>query len=158
MWDPRKKRKRRQECCGCCEKCVTIGLCITRFRSTGFSRWKVSVESDAESLGTNSKSTIHNVYATSSEYPGKERTIVGKNKCQSSSSAKSLRNEIWGQVPWGDRTTATMCPKQGLESCPKNFTSSKKKTMLHSTFPRRNGYSHGYSRLRQQKSGRKESL
>ena len=34
------------------------------------------------------------VYATSSKYPGQERTIVGKNKCQSSSSAKSLRREI----------------------------------------------------------------
>ena len=42
-----------------------------------------------KSLGTNSKGTIHRVYATSSEYPGKQRTIVGKNQCQSSSSAKS---------------------------------------------------------------------
>ena len=33
-------------------------------------------------------------------------------------------------------------------------TRSKKKTRLHSTFPRENGY----SRLRQQKSRRKESL
>ena len=31
-----------------------------------------------------SKGTIHKVYATSSECPGKERTIVGKNKSQSS--------------------------------------------------------------------------
>ena len=46
-----------------------------------------------------------------------KRTIVGKNQCQSSSSAKSLRCEIWGQVPWRDWTTAAMCPKQGLESC-----------------------------------------
>ena len=51
-------------------------------------------ETDAKRLGTNSKGTIHKVYATSSEYPGKERTIVGKNKCQSSSSAKSLRYEF----------------------------------------------------------------
>ena len=51
-------------------------------------------EPDAKSLGTDSKSTVHSVYATSSEYPGKERTIVGKDKCQSSSSAKSLRDEI----------------------------------------------------------------
>ena len=36
----------------------------------------------------------------------------------------------------------------------KTYTSSKKKTRLHSTVPRRNGY----SRLRQQKSPRKESL
>ena len=55
---------------------------------------KVSENPDAESLGTNLKGTIHQVYATSCEYPGKERTIVGKNKCQSSSSAKSLRYEM----------------------------------------------------------------
>ena len=42
-------------------------------------------------LERNSKGTIRQVYATSWEYPGKERTIAGKNKCQSSSSAKSLR-------------------------------------------------------------------
>ena len=36
----------------------------------------------------------------------------------------------------------------------KTNTSSKKKTRLHSTFPRRNGY----SRLRKQKSWRKESF
>ena len=61
------------------------------------------------------------VYATSSEYPGKERTIVGKNKCQSSSSAKSLRSENWGPVTWRDRKTAAMCRKQGLESCQKHI-------------------------------------
>ena len=37
---------------------------------------------------------------------------------------------------------------------PNICTSSKKKTRLHSTFPRRNGY----SRLRQQKSRKKESF
>ena len=52
--------------------------------------------------------------------------------------------KFWGQVPWRDRTTAALCPKQGLET----------KTRLHSTFPWRNGY----SRLRQQKSRRQESL
>ena len=39
---------------------------------------KVSGNPDAESLGTNSKSTIHQVYATSCVYPGKERTIAWK--------------------------------------------------------------------------------
>ena len=54
--------------------------------------------STAESLGINSgttsKGTIHKVYATSCAYPGKERTIDGKNKYQSSSPAKSLLSEI----------------------------------------------------------------
>ena len=44
---------------------------------------------DAESLERNTKSSIHRVHAASSEYPGKERTVVGKNKSRSSS-AKSL--------------------------------------------------------------------
>ena len=37
---------------------------------------------DAKRPGTDSKNTIHSVYATSSEYPGKERTIACKNTSQ----------------------------------------------------------------------------
>ena len=37
---------------------------------------------------------FHSVYATSSKYPGKQRTIAWKNSSQTSSSAKSLRYEI----------------------------------------------------------------
>ena len=33
---------------------------------------------DAESLGTNSKGTIHKVCTTSGEHPGKERPSFGK--------------------------------------------------------------------------------
>ena len=44
---------------------------------------------DAKSLGIDSKSTVHPVYATSSKYPGKERTITWTNTSQKSSSAKS---------------------------------------------------------------------
>ena len=59
----------------------------------------VSGNPDAESLGADSKGMIHQVHATSGEYPGKERTIDGKKKCQSSSSAKSQRCETRRQVP-----------------------------------------------------------
>ena len=45
-------------------------------------------------------------------------------------------------------------PEARLGILLKTFTSSTKHTRLHSTFPLRNGY----SRLRQQKSRRKESL
>ena len=94
-YSSQKKRKRRLECCGYCSNCTTIGLRLARFGSIGFSKWKtVSVKPDAKSLGTASKNTIHKVYATSSEYPGKERTIAWKNTSQKSSSAKSSRNEI----------------------------------------------------------------
>ena len=51
----------------------------------------------------------------------------GKIQLQSSSSAKSLRFEIWGQVPWRDWKTAAMRPKTTLGILPKLFTSSKKK-------------------------------
>ena len=110
---PKKKRKRREECCGYCEKCFTIGSVSQDSDALVSQGRKFRGKPDAESLATNSKDTIHKVHATSCEYPGKERTIVGKNKCQSSSSAKSLRYEFWGQVPW----RAAMCPKQGSESC-----------------------------------------
>ena len=43
-----KKRKRRQECCRYCDECITIVLCITRFRYTRFSRKTVSVKQDAK--------------------------------------------------------------------------------------------------------------
>ena len=67
------QRKRRQLCCSCCENCTAIGLCLARLRIIGISK-------EAQSLGktrckkvlvTNSTSTIHTVYATSSKYPGK---------------------------------------------------------------------------------------
>ena len=46
------------------------------------------------------------------------------------------------------------CARSKAWNLAKTCTSFKKKTRLHSTFPRRNGY----SRLRQQKNPRKESL
>ena len=97
--DLSKRNKRRQGCCSCCENCTSIGWCLAKLRAFRTSEQtseqrEVSVKPDAESLERNSKGTIHKVYATSSEYPGKERTIVGKSKCQSSSSAKSQRYEI----------------------------------------------------------------
>ena len=46
------------------------------------------------------------------------------------------------------------CARSKAWNLAKNIYKLKKKTRLHSTFPRRNGY----SRLRQQKSQRKESL
>ena len=61
----------------------------------GFSmRQTVLGKADAKSLGTKSKSAVHSVYATSSKYPGKQRTIAWKNSSQTSSSAKSLHYEI----------------------------------------------------------------
>ena len=87
-----KRRESDEEYCCCCENCTIIGLRLAIFGSVGFSKWKaVQGKPDAKSLGTDSKNTIH---ATSSKYPGKERSIAWKNTSQKSSSAKSLRYEI----------------------------------------------------------------
>ena len=78
---PKKKRKLGLRRCGCCEKRVTIGLRITRLRCTRFSRRKTVLwKPGAISLGTNSKNTIHSVYATSSKYAGKQGPSLGKNR------------------------------------------------------------------------------
>ena len=72
-----KKRKRRQECSGYCENCSKIGLRLARLGCVGFSkRQTVPGKPDAKSLGIDSKGTVHSAYATSSKYPGKERTIA----------------------------------------------------------------------------------
>ena len=48
---------------------------------------------------------------------GKRKDIAWKNTSQTSTSAKSLRYENWGPVPWRDWKTRAMCPKQGMEPC-----------------------------------------
>ena len=57
-------------------------------------RGKQSGETRCKKSWVNSKSTVHSVYATSSRYPGKGRTIAWKNTSPTSSSAKALRYEI----------------------------------------------------------------
>ena len=87
----------------------------------------------------------------SSEYPGKNRIIVGKNNCRSSS-AKSLRSKIRGSVPRRDWKTTAMCPKQGLGSCQKYVQARRETTRLHSSHPQRSGFSqvpHQESRVRE---------
>ena len=72
---------------------------------------------DAKSLGTDSKITIHSVYATSSKYPRKQRSIAEQNTSQTSSSARSLRCEIWGQISGGDWKTIAMRQLRRVETC-----------------------------------------
>ena len=57
---PKRKRKRRQECCDYFEKCITIGCVFTRLGNIGFSERQTDPgKPDAKSLGINSKSTVH---------------------------------------------------------------------------------------------------
>ena len=124
----KEKRKRRQKCSGYCENCISAGMCLARLRVIGFWNRQTRPEKpDAKSLGTDSKYTIHTVYATSSKYPGKERTIARKNTSQKSSSAKSLRCELWGPVPRRDWKTTAMRPKQGMEPCQKHVQAQRKR-------------------------------
>ena len=92
---PQRKRKRRQTCCGYFEICTPIGLCLAGLGVIGFSkRQTVPGKPEAKCFGINSTGTIRAVHATSSKYPGKQRTIAWKNTSQNSSSAKSPRYEI----------------------------------------------------------------
>ena len=136
------------------EKAATrMLLRLARLGSIGFSKRKtVPGKPDAVSLGTKSKNTIHKVYATSSEYAGKQRTIAWKNKSQNNAHQRSPHAMKFEER--SHEETEQRCARSKAWNLAKIFTSSKKKTRLHSTFPWRNGY----SRLRQQKSRRKESL
>ena len=83
-----------------------------------------------------------------------EGPSLGKIKVSKYSPANSLHYEIWGQITGIDSRTTAMRPRWGMESCQSTFASSKTRTKLHSTHPRKNGY----SPLRQQKSRRKDNL
>ena len=78
---PKKKRKRRQECCGYCEKCITIGLMHS------FLPMQKVLEPIQWARFT--KSTLRHASIREKKAPS-----LGKHKCQSSSSAKSVRYEI----------------------------------------------------------------
>ena len=107
---------------------TTIGLCFSRLGVLGISKRRtVSGKPDAKSLGINSKSSVHSVHATSSKYPLQQRAIAWKNTSRTSSSAKSSRYEIRGQISRRDCKTTAMRPKHGMESSWKTYTSSKRK-------------------------------
>ena len=69
---PQEKRKRRQERCGYCENCTTIGLRLARLVCVGFSKRQTVPGKPAKCLAIHLKSTVHSVCATSSKYPEKE--------------------------------------------------------------------------------------
>ena len=143
---PQKKRKRRQECSGYCENCTTIGLRLARLGCVGFSkRQTVPGKPDAKSLGINSKSTVHPVHATSREYPGKGPSLGKlrvKHPHQRSHYAMKFED-----LSHEETVRQPRCARSEAWNLAKTYTSSKRTTKLHSTRPRKNGYSW----LRQQK-------
>ena len=68
------------------------------------------------------------LYATSSKYPGKERTIAWKNTSQNSSSAKSPRFEILRTGPKKRLKDNSDAPEARHGTLPNTYTSSKRKT------------------------------
>ena len=100
---------------------------------------------DAESLGTNSKGTIRWSTLRHSSVREKKGPSLEKD-------VKVLQQRSPYAMKFEDRSheeteRQQRCARSKAWNLAKTYTSSKKKTRLHSTFPRRNGY----SRLRQQK-------
>ena len=145
---PQRKRKRRQKCCGYCEHCTTIGLRLARLGNTVFSKRKtVQGKPIQKFLGSIGQVRFTQSTLRQASIRENKRTIAWKNTSQTSSSAKSQRCEIWGQLSRRDCKTTAMRPKQSMESCQKH-TSSKRTTKLHSSRRQRNGVSSVTSKKR----------
>ena len=125
---------------GNCENCISDGLCLARLGSIGFSKRKTSLgKPNAKNLGTDSKG-----YDSLSLRYVKQGQSLGKKTSQNSSSAKSLRYEIWGPVPRRLKDNSD-APEAKHGTLPNTCTSFKKRRKLHSTRPRKNGYSRAAS-------------
>ena len=84
---------------------------------------------------------------------GKWRSIAWTIQVKNSLTAKSLRYEIWGPVPWREWKIAAMRPRQSIVYCQK-YVQAQKKTQLHSVRPRKSEQ----CRLHPQYNCGKESL
>ena len=95
---------------------------VTRLGSIGFSNRKTAQGNPMHKvLGPIGRIRVTQSTLRQASIREKKGPSLVKNKCQSSSSANSLRHEIWGQVPWRDWTTTAMCPMQGLEPFQKHI-------------------------------------
>ena len=131
-----------------CENCTSVVLCLARLGASGFSKRRTGPgKPNAKSLGTNTKNTSHTVYATSRSIREKKGPSLGKKN-----KSKFLISEV--PTLWNLRTDLRKwlidrsdVPEARIGTLPKTCTSSKRKTKLHSTHCRKNGY----CRLPQQK-------
>ena len=122
-----KKRTRRQECCGYCEKCITIGLCLARLGSIGFSKWKtVSEKPDAKSLGTDSKKTNHSLrYVKQVSGKGKDHRLAKyKSKLLHQRSPNALKFEDRSHV---ETARQQRCAQNKAWNLPRNRCKLKEK-------------------------------
>ena len=95
---------------------------------------KIFGKPDAESLERNSQSSIHKVYATGTR---KVRRLEKYKSNLDISEVPTLQNSRTG--PMKRLKDNSDVPDARLGILPKTCTSSKKKTRLHSTHPRKNG-------------------
>ena len=116
-------------------------------------RGKQPGKPDAKSLGINSKSTVRKVYATSSKYPGKERTIAWKNTNPHQRSPYAVKFEDRSHEET-ERQQRCARSKAWMEPCRKHLRAQRERLRYILLTRGRTGY----SRLRQQKNRRKESL
>ena len=143
-----------EECCGYCENCTTIGLRLARLGTIGFSKRKTVPGKPMQKV----MGSIRKVRFTESTI--RQASIQEKNgpslgKIQ----IKNLHQRSPYAVKFEDRSheeteRQQRCARSKAWNLAKNQKTQREKPRLHSTRPRKSGY----SRLRQQKSRRKESM
>ena len=105
-----KKRKRRQECCGHCDNCTTIGLRLARLGNIGFSkRTTVPGKPDAKSLGTDSMNTIHSTQSTLREASFREKKGPSLNKIQVKNHLQRSPHAVKFEDPSQEETERRVC-------------------------------------------------
>ena len=130
----KKKRKRRQKCSGYCENRISVWLCPRKIQMHSF----LKVESLGETPCKESWDRFDKYDSLSLRYV---KQVSGKRKDHRLEKYKS-------------KFLISDAPEVRRGILPRTYTSSKKRTTLNSTRPRKNEH----SRLRQQKSRRKDSL
>ena len=141
---PQKNRKRRQKCCVCCEKIVPqLGLCLARPGVIGFFE---RVDSPGETRCKKSGDQFEEYGSLSLRYvkrvSGKRKDhrmekYKSKNPHQRSPYVMKFEDRSHEETERQERCARS----KAWNSCQKHFQAQREKTRLHSTHPRKNGYS-----------------
>ena len=148
---PKKKRKRQQKCSGYCENCISDDCYSQDSELLDSQRGKQARGNPMQKvLGPNRRMRF--------TQPTLRQASIWKKPSLGKYKSKILISEVLTQRnlrtgPKKRLKDTSDAPEARHGTLPKTYTSAKKRTRLHSTRPRKNG-----SRLRQQKSRRKESL
>ena len=114
-----KKRMRRQQCCRECENCTNALVCQRGKQSRRNPMQKVlgSIRMVRFTQSTPRQASIRE----------KKGPSLGTLQVQTSTSAKSLHYEIWGQISGRDWKKTAMRPKQGLEPWQKQIKAQRER-------------------------------